>query len=111
MPAFAENHDLFANISQSLQPELVISDFESWSYLFGRNYMLPVISIDNMQIINRCEHPPEVLSGFERDFELTKAIVKTKVAGAFHYLITTFFYPKLPSGLMFSPLDPEERVE
>src|SRR5262252_1791198 len=32
------------------QPELVVSDFESFSYLFGKSHLLPVISIDNMQI-------------------------------------------------------------
>jgi uncharacterized protein (TIGR00661 family) len=46
-----------------------------------------------MQIINRCEHAPEITAGATRDFELTKAIVKAKVAGAAHYHITTFFYP------------------
>jgi uncharacterized protein (TIGR00661 family) len=34
-----------------------------------------------------------VTAGLEGDLELTRAIVKAKVAGAFHYHITTFFYP------------------
>jgi uncharacterized protein (TIGR00661 family) len=52
-----------------------------------------VISVDNMQIINRCAHAPELLAGVEDQFRLTNAIVKAKVPGAFHYHITTFFYP------------------
>jgi uncharacterized protein (TIGR00661 family) len=52
-----------------------------------------VISVDNMQIINRCTHAPEILGGVETDFRLTNAIVKAKVAGAAHYHVTTFFYP------------------
>ena len=94
LTGWPENMRQYFELAKDFKPEVVVSDFESWSYLFGRNYMLPVISIDNMQIINRCQHP-EILAGFERDFELTKAIVKAKVAGAYHYLITTFFYPKL----------------
>ena len=41
-------------------PEVVISDFESWAYLYGLNHRIPVISIDNMQVINRCRHPDAV---------------------------------------------------
>jgi uncharacterized protein (TIGR00661 family) len=57
--------------------------------------MLPVISVDNMQIINRARHAPELLAGHEREFELTRQIVKTKLPGCSHYLVATFFYPEL----------------
>ena len=46
-----------------------------------------------MQMINRCTHAPEILAGHETEFQMAKAVIKPKVAGAFHYLITTFFYP------------------
>jgi uncharacterized protein (TIGR00661 family) len=88
-----ENIKAYVEITERFQPDVVISDFESWSYLFGQRHGLPVISVDNMQIIHRCQHAPEITAGATRDFELTKAIVKAKVAGAFHYHITTFFYP------------------
>lgn len=76
-------------------PDLVISDFESWSFLYARLHRLPVISIDNMQVINRCEHPDELLSGHRKAFLLSKAIVKTKLPGADHYFASTFFFPPL----------------
>ena len=88
-----ENIKAYVEITERFEPEVVISDFESWSYLYGQRHGLPIISVDNMQIINRCEHPPEITAGASRDFELTKAIVKAKVPGADHYHITTFFYP------------------
>jgi uncharacterized protein (TIGR00661 family) len=72
-----------------------VSDFESFSYLYGANHMLPVVSVDNMQIINRCKHEPALLAGHEANFELARGIVKSKLLGCFHYLITTFFYPPL----------------
>lgn len=74
-------------------PELVISDFESWAYFYGLNHQLPVISVDNMQIINRCEHGDEETEGRSTDFRLAKALVKAKLPGAYHYLVTTFFAP------------------
>ena len=83
----------YFDVAERFRPEVVISDFESWSYLFAVNHRLPVISIDNMQIINRCKHAPEVLRGHEADFQIARGIVKAKVPGAFHYLITTFFRP------------------
>ncbi len=76
------------------QPELVISDFDSFAWLYAQNHGVPVISIDNMQIINRCRHvdlPP----ADARDFQMTKALVKAKLPGCAHYFITTFFYPPI----------------
>jgi uncharacterized protein (TIGR00661 family) len=90
-----ENVRAYVEIADKFEPDVVISDFESWSYLFARRHRLPVISVDNMQIINRCTHAPEILAGAEDSFRLTNAIVKAKVAGAFHYHVTTFFYPPL----------------
>jgi uncharacterized protein (TIGR00661 family) len=74
---------------------VVVSDFESFSYLFGKNHFLPVISVDNMQIINRCRHDPSLLRGYEDPFEVSRTVVKSKVPGCFHYLATTFFYPEV----------------
>ena len=41
-------------VEADFEPELVFSDFESWAALYARNHFLPVVSIDNMQVINRC---------------------------------------------------------
>jgi uncharacterized protein (TIGR00661 family) len=88
-----ENVRAYVEIADKFAPDVVISDFESWSYLFAKRHGLPVISVDNMQIINRCEHAPEITAGVESAARLTNAIVKAKVANAFHYHVTTFFYP------------------
>jgi len=90
-----ENVRAYFDLAERFRPDVVVSDFESWSYLFAVNRGLPVISVDNMQIINRARHAPEILSGHEADFQIAKAVVKAKVPGAFHYLVTTFFYPEL----------------
>lgn len=88
-----QNVRAYFDVAERFAPDVVISDFESWSYLFAKNRSLPVISLDNIQMLNRCTHAPAITAGHEIDFQLAKAIVKPKVAGAFHYLITTFFYP------------------
>ncbi len=85
----ARNVEVYSRFD--FEPQAVISDFESWAYLFGVNHFLPVISIDNMQIIDRCEHPPEVQES--TDFQIARAAVLAKLPKCEHYLITTFFHP------------------
>jgi len=90
-----ENIRAFFDIAERFRPEVVISDFESWSYLFAKAQGLPVLSVDNQQIVARCDLAPQVLAGHEADFQLTRAIVKAKLPGCFHYLVTTFFHPQV----------------
>jgi uncharacterized protein (TIGR00661 family) len=73
------------------EPQLVISDFESWAAFYALNHKLPVVSIDNMQIIHRCKHGETVTKGF--DFRLARLAVKIKMPGAYHYLVSSFFFP------------------
>lgn len=80
-------------VEDGFQPEVVVSDFESWAYFYARNHFLPVLSIDNMQVLNRCRHDPEVLGHGGFDFRVARAAVKAKLPGATHYLVTTFFFP------------------
>ena len=88
------------------EPEVVISDFESWSYFYGRNHQLPILSIDNMQVIDRCELPAEIVDGNEVAFQLTKAFVKTKLPSCDAYYITSFFRPppRKPDTYLFPPI-------
>jgi len=88
-----KNIAAYFDLIDDFEPEVVISDFESWTYLYGKAHDLPVFSIDNMQIINRCKHPPEILDGVKVDFELTRAFVKSKLPFCEHYLITSIARP------------------
>ena len=74
-------------------PEMVISDFESWAYLYALNHRIPVVSIDNMQILNRCSHREQITDWQSFDFRLAKLAVKIKLPSAYHYLVTSFFFP------------------
>lgn len=80
---------------EGFAPELVVSDFESWAYFYGVNHLVPVVSIDNMQILNRCRHGLEVTDWQCFDFLLAKLAVKIKLPGAYHYLVTSFFFPEV----------------
>jgi uncharacterized protein (TIGR00661 family) len=106
LPAFAENHALFTTLAQDFRPEMVISDFESFSYLYGKAHDLPIVSIDNMQIINRCELDVEIPAAQLNSFRTAKTVVKAKLARCAAYLITSFFFPKprKPRTKLFPPI-------
>ena len=71
----------YFDLAEQFRPDVVVSDFESWSYLFASTHGLPVISLDNMQVLTRCTHPPEVLAGHERDFQMAKRPGQGQAAG------------------------------
>lgn len=92
--ALVNNIEVYARVAEDgFHPDVVFSDFESWAHLYGVNHRIPVISIDNMQIINRCSHDAEATSLNSFDFQLAKLAVKIKIPGAYHYLVTSFFFP------------------
>jgi uncharacterized protein (TIGR00661 family) len=83
----------YFEVVDDFAPEVVISDFESWTYYFAKAHSLPILSIDNQQIINRCRIDDDVIEGHRAEFEVTKAFVKSKLPFCDHYLVTTFFRP------------------
>ncbi len=91
-----KNLEVYAEVAEDgFEPEAVISDFESWAYLYARNHLIPVVSIDNMQILARCEHDDDITADESLDYQLARLAVKLKIPGAYHYLITSFFYPSV----------------
>lgn len=85
----------YFELIDDFEPELVISDFESWTYFYAKAHGLPILSVDNMQIINRCTHPDAILEGQRTDFSIAKALVKSKLPFCDHYFISTFFHPEI----------------
>ncbi len=96
----------YFDLIKDFRPDVVISDFESWTYLFAKTHGLPIISIDNMQIINRCAHSPEIRDHYRADFEIARAFVKGKLPFCDHYVVTTFFFPPVrkPSTTLVPPI-------
>ncbi|MGF1464810.1 MAG: MJ1255/VC2487 family glycosyltransferase [Sandaracinaceae bacterium] len=87
----------YFDLIEERRPQAVISDFESFAYLYAQAHRIPVFSIDNMQIINRAVHPKAVLRGEMTNFRIARAVVRGKVPFCHHYFVTTFFYPVVRS--------------
>jgi uncharacterized protein (TIGR00661 family) len=73
--------------------DVVISDFESFTNFYAKWHKVTLISIDNMQVINRCILDITIPKSEEINFQIAKAIIKVKVPKANRYLITSFFEP------------------
>jgi len=101
-----QNIGAYFELIAAFEPDAVISDFESWSYLYGKTHRLPILSIDNMQVIHRCELPAEIIDDNKVSFQLTKAFIKTKLPRCSAYYITSFFRPptRKPDTYLFPPI-------
>lgn len=89
----SKNLGVFSDLLGGFQADLVISDFESFAWWFARVKQLPLISIDNMQVLNRCRHDDFASDDESFAFQLAKFAVKAKLPGAYHYLVSSFFFP------------------
>jgi uncharacterized protein (TIGR00661 family) len=98
--ALQTNFRQYRQLLHGFRPEAVISDFESFSYFFAKLLRVPVISIDNMQIINRTHLDVTVPAAEREHYDLARYIVRAKLPRARHYLITTFF--ELPLRLRYA---------
>jgi uncharacterized protein (TIGR00661 family) len=92
--AVKKNVKVYRRVAEeSFRPQMVVSDFESFAALYGLRHGLPVVSIDNIQAIHRLKHGKAIRKSF--DFELARVAVKMKVPRAYHYLVSSFFFPPL----------------
>ncbi|RZK37249.1 MAG: UDP-glucuronosyltransferase [Hymenobacter sp.] len=98
--ALQTNFRQYRQLLHDFRPEVVISDFESFSYLYAKLLRVPVVSIDNMQIINRTHLDVTIPAAEREHYDLARYIVRAKLPRARHYLITTFF--KLPVRLRYA---------
>lgn len=83
----------YYDLTREFAPEAVITDFDSFAVLYAQRHRLPIISLDNIQMLDRCSHDKEILAGYHKDFTVAKRFVAMKVPRAHRYLVTTFFYP------------------
>ncbi len=89
------NFRKYRDLQDSFAPDLVISDFESFAYLYARYYKLPVISIDNMQIIDRGILDIKIPESEKVNYAIAKGIVRSKLPKCNTYLISAFFEARL----------------
>jgi uncharacterized protein (TIGR00661 family) len=91
-----KNVEVYRKVAEEgFRPQMVVSDFESWAALYALSHRIPVVSIDNIQAVNRLKHAKSIRKGKGFDFELARLAVKMKVPRAYYYLVTSFFFPRV----------------
>ncbi len=86
-----KNFRSYKKIYEDFKPDLVITDFESFSYFVAKLHDIPIISIDNNQAINRLILDIPISESENNNYVITKNIVKSKVPKCNYYLISSFF--------------------
>jgi uncharacterized protein (TIGR00661 family) len=74
-------------------PELVVTDFDSFSRSLGRIMGRPVISIDHQHVLDRFEHAACVRAQLSPMFRVAAQIVRAKTPNCRHYVVSSFFFP------------------
>ena len=90
VPAIRESIELYRGTIARFSPDACISDFDSFTHIFGRLFARPVISLDHQHVVDRCAHAVPL----PRDFALTRAVVRGKLPGCGHYVVTSFYFPE-----------------
>src|SRR5450432_2477361 len=90
-----QNASAYIDDVRHFSPKIVFSDFDSYAFFFAKRFRLPIVSIDNQQVIHKCRHDKVITKGVQADYRATRAFVKAKLPGCDHYLITSFFRPHI----------------
>ncbi|MEZ5076650.1 MAG: glycosyltransferase family protein [Solirubrobacterales bacterium] len=80
------------------RPEVVVTDFEPLAGIYARWSRTPLVCVDNIHMIDRCEHDAAIVAGAEDDYRLARAVTRAMVPNAGDYVVTTFFRPPLAKG-------------
>ncbi|MDX9970722.1 MAG: glycosyltransferase family protein [Candidatus Gracilibacteria bacterium] len=86
------NTPAFLSPFKKFKPDIVISDFESFTYLYAKVHRKPIIAIDNIHTVNRCkiDYPKK----FRKLFLFSKTIISSKLPACNQYLLSSFFNPE-----------------
>jgi uncharacterized protein (TIGR00661 family) len=92
------------NYIKKFNPEVIISDFEPLSHYFGMVLNIPVISVDNINVLNKCKINVE--SKHLLSYLTAKTIIKAFHPRSDYYLITAISNFKTLSNnvYLFKPI-------
>ena len=74
-------------------PEVLLTDFDSFVPAVGAVLRRPVISLDHQHVLDRFRHPDAVRAKVSA-FALARALVTAKTPRCDHYIVTSFFFPE-----------------
>lgn len=111
--ALARNGALIRSVVAPFDPQVCLTDLDSFAHAAGKLLRRPVVSLDHHQVIARCEHGPLMPRAIGADYRIVRAFVRAKLPGCAHYVVTSFFQPPVhakhrQSTTMVGPILPDE---
>ena len=73
------------------EPDVVISDFDSWAHAFAMTHRVPFMSISNIQALSHLKHRNKIFKKTDIHYQVTRFFTKMKNPFADYYLIPSFF--------------------
>jgi len=86
--------------AEAFDPDACVTDYDAFPWLFADAHGgLPVVSIDNAQVLTRCEIAPELARGIEGGLAALETFSRAMAPACKHYVVTSFFYPPVRAEL------------
>ncbi|CAN5878737.1 hypothetical protein BH11MYX4_BH11MYX4_68080 [soil metagenome] len=95
--AIARNAQVALSDAVAFDPDLLVTDFDTFTPLVGALLRRPVISVDHQHVLDRFRHPAAVKASVSL-YRLARALVTAKTPKCAHYVVTSFFFPEARWG-------------
>ena len=99
LPAMLRENAVAWAEAERFQPDAAITDYDSFVWFFAAAHRLPIVSIDNAQVLPRCIHRQEAFGPYRDGMRALEAFTIAKAPSAQHYIVTSFFYPPVKPHL------------
>ena len=88
-----ENYGILFKKAREVKPNIIISDFENYSSILSKLINVPLISLDNINIITQTfiDYPPH----HRQDMLKAKSVIRSYIMRPKRYIITSYFFPKI----------------
>ena len=95
--AIKRNASVAWNHVLDFDPDLLVTDFDSFTPAVGAILGRPVISVDHQHVLDRFRHPAAVKDHVST-YGMARAFVTAKTPHCSHYVVTSFFFPEARWG-------------
>ncbi|MDR0900113.1 MAG: teichoic acid biosynthesis protein, partial [Methanobrevibacter sp.] len=88
-----EGYGILFKKAREFRPNIIISDFENYSSTLSKIINVPLLSVDNIQMITKTkiDYPPES----QREMLKAKGVIKSYIIRPQRYILTSFFFPEI----------------
>ena len=95
--AIVRNAEITWDHVLDFDPEVLVTDFDTFTSAVGGLLGRPVISVDHQHVVDRFRHPDTVTDAVS-SYRTVRALITAKTPRCSHYVVTSFFFPEARWG-------------